>query len=278
MNIEKNKKKPPAAPAKRPGRPRRACRPAAPAPAAPPPPSLAAQAEKLAIYNLLRRAKDGASLSATDWARLERLSAPQPQPTDNDPAAGLAALVAEARALQAAGRPLQHHHARALREAFLLSAADHWWPDLRSAAAELGLHQNTLRGYGAQGAPIAGKPLARAPLYRWLWQQATAELSVVAAGDADPKDQAQLELIRARTARLTGELIAQADDHARSACDQVAEILRDAFLGRGAADLWDLLQTATSDRDLAEDLIEGWIRARLDQALAAAPNKVEKYQ
>jgi len=225
--------------------------------AAPPPPPLSDQArraQRLADLHLFRRAADGAELSALDRQRLAQL------------AAGLADEPAPALArhaeLQAAGKPIPARLQREVREAALLRLADHLWPSVDAAAAELGASPASIRNWCAEaGLESARVAIAKGALYRHLYRR-ELERRRAQGGDLD----AQLKELRVARERRTLE--AEATARAQLAADLVADYLRDALLTRGPTELVDIVRRHAEQRP-AEDAVELWLTATLRRVAAA---------
>lgn len=166
------------------------------------------------------------------------------------------ALAAAAQRLLDAGRRLERHEAKALREAALLEMAAHVWPDRQACAAELGIPLKTLErliGRGLPSAPHA--PLSKAAVYRWLWRDA-ATAAPTGRDQVDLRAQslaAEARLKEAKASKLEGELEAQARDAAAQALAAVLVPLKQQLLFRLPGLLWELAQGV--ERGAAEPLL-----------------------
>jgi len=227
----------------------------APATAQAPFSDLARDAQRQADLHLFKRASDGAELSALDRSRLAQLAAGHDDPVD---AATL--RVAE---LAAAGKPIPAKLQKEAREAALLRLADHLWPSVEAAAAELGASSASVRNWCAE-AGIEHQRIAipRAALYRWLYRR-ELERRTRQGGDLDA------ELKELRVARERRTLQAEATARAHLAADLVADYLRDALLTRGPTELVDLARRH-SDQRAAEDAVETWLASTLRRVAQAS--------
>jgi len=198
---------------------------------------------------------------AKKGTKTKKRSPRQKKPTAGE---GVAILVAEAKRRQQEGAPIPHHLARALREAWLQDQADHIWPDLGTAAAETGHSESYMRRLRKEGAPLPTGPIPKAPLLRWLWDRTTERLTAIEADDEDV-DKAWR---RARTAKLTGEVIAEAEDRAQQGVLEAMNRLRQVLLsGTGPGQIYELVRTHLEDRMQAEECIQDWIESQLRHAV-----------
>ena len=184
-----------------------------------------------------------------------------PEPAKKSPAkpttAGeaLQTLAEEGKARQAAGKSLQNHHVRALRDAWLYDMAQYVWTSADVAAADLGVSPATFRGYADQGCPgiEPHSPIPKAPVLRWLLQHAH-ERGGDRAANRDSIEQVDLRLKLAKAEREERALIAQAEDRANQGIVLLMAELREVLLrdlpGQLAADVRD-----ATDHTHAEEII-----------------------
>jgi hypothetical protein len=124
-------------------------------------------------------------------------SPPKGNPAPQDLLQGLAASI---QAKIASGKGVAHHEAKALREAVWLGKHQDYWPNVDTAAADLGVSANTVRGWVEQGCPgiEAHLPVHRASVLGWLYQTAATRGGTAPANAATIED---IEL-RIKTAKL----------------------------------------------------------------------------
>ena len=161
---------------------------------------------------------------------------------------GMEGLLREARERQKAGKSLQNHHVRILRDSWLLDQSLHLWPTMALAAADLGVSLTTLRGYGDAGCPHLEphSPIPKAPVLTWLLHRAH-QVGGQQHANRDSIEEVELRIKLAKAEQVERRLVAEAEDRASQAVlDTMAE-LREQLLrelpariasgARGAADL-----------------------------------------
>lgn len=142
--------------------------------------------------------------------------APAPAaPADQD-ATGWLGLAGDAiRARLAAGKALPHHEAKLLREVAWAAKHADYWPDLKTAAGDLGVSESTMRSWVDQG--CAGiephMPVHRASVLAWLLKHA-AERGANPPATKQTAEDADARWKLARAAKVEGALIAEAEDRA----------------------------------------------------------------
>ncbi len=184
-------------------------------------------------------------------------------------------VVREARDRLAKGKTLANHHARALRDAWLMEESLHLWPSLAAAAADCKVSTSTLRSFGEQGCPgiEPHSPIPKAPVLLWLLENAHGR-----GGDRgatkDSLEQVELQWRQAKLAKMNDALSAEAEDRARQGVLTVMGAVRHHLRHSLPGALFDVVAAAKDDRSAAElaiaDLIENELR-RLEPVRIAAP-------
>ncbi len=194
-----------------------------------------------------------------------------PATTDEALAAQLVAIKAKA----AAGKPLQNHEARLLRDAWLIeqAAQDVLWSGAEAAAAELGISVGTVRGFGDRGCPgiEPHSPIPKLPVYRWLLTNAHQRGGTPPA-TSEGIEAAELRIKLAKAAKLEGTLAAEAEDRARQALIQVVAATRHHLLYQLPGTIVEAIE-ALPDRHGREDCIRRLIVESLQQAQLHGANQ-----
>jgi hypothetical protein len=251
------------------------------------------QIERAQMGALLKKLSKGQPLTASQLEQLNAWQAKQNAPPEQPAKRGRKrkpiipkigpdssardvqmAVVAEARARVAAGRTLQNHHNRALRDAWLLEESLHLWPNLAAAAADCKVSTSTLRSFGEQGCPgiTPHSPIPKAPVLLWLLEQAHTR-----GGDRGPtsEDERQLDMAyrRSKLAKLNNELVFDAEDRAHAgiikSMSRVRHHLKHALPGA----LFDLIVAAKGDRVAAEQAIADRIESDLRRLEPQPPDR-----
>ena len=193
------------------------------------------------------------------------VSAPSPVPplpaaeeplAANVGSVGTRELLADAIARQKAGKPLANHHARVLRDAWLLEMSLHIWPSLALAAVDLGISQSTLRGFADEGCPIEShSPIPKAPVLAWLLKRAH-QRGAAPHANRDTAEELDNRLRAAKVAKLEGSLIAEAEDLANQGVLTVMAEVRDALLRGLPPQLVEAARSAIDDAAAETAVIE----------------------
>lgn len=171
--------------------------------------------------------------------------------------AAMAAVVADARQRQAAGKPLQNFHVRALRDAWLFDQQLHIWPSSAIAAADLGVSLSTFRGYADEGCPAIQphEAIPKAPVYAWLLRRAHKQGGEVHKNRESIEDvEYRIKAVKAAAAEKT--LIAEAEDRATQALLTVMGEVRESLLKDLPAQVADAARQAVDHATATEAVLE----------------------
>lgn len=165
-------------------------------------------------------------------------------------------ILTEALKRQQAGKPLLNHHARAIRDAWLLSDALYLWPDIAAAAAELMVSISTLRGWTGDGCPAieSHSPIPKPPVYQWLLANVHQRGGNRGATTEQIED-VELRYRQAKLAKLEDTLAAEAEDRARQGVITVMTTVRENLKHQLPGALFDAVAKCGTDRNAAEDAI-----------------------
>jgi hypothetical protein len=125
------------------------------------------------------------------------------------------AVLDDAMQRAATGKPLAHHHHQALRNAWMVDMAQYVWSSVDVAAADLGVSPGTVRGYATQGCPgiEPHQPIAKHIVLTWLLRTAHDRGGKPGATTNDAEE-VELDIRRAKLAKVSGQLVAEAEDRA----------------------------------------------------------------
>lgn len=234
---------------------------------------------------LLTRLTEGKPLTKAQLAELEGALEKQPRKAgrpkkpavpgsgDDKPAAeisvatAVAAELARVKARVANGDRLANHESRVLRDAWLIDNRTHIWESTDAAAADLGVSPGTLRGYADDGCPgiEAHSAIPKAPVLSWLLKRAHERGGAAPATKASIEE-VDLQIARAKAAKLWGSLTAEAEDRATQGVIQSQGALRHHLLNVAPEQLVDAVKLAP-DRGAAIEAAT----ALIDQALRNHP-------
>jgi hypothetical protein len=165
------------------------------------------------------------------------------------------AVVNEAKDRIAKNKPLANHHARALRDAWLLEQSLHIWPTLAAASADLKVSPQTLRNMAEQGCPFEPhSPIAKAPVLAWLLERAHERGGNRGTTTVDLED-VSLQWQKAKLDKLNGRLIAEAEDRAQQGVIAVMTALRHHLQNTLPGMACDAVTQAHGNRNAAEEAI-----------------------
>lgn len=180
-----------------------------------------------------------------------------------------ALLAQQAAELQAQGKTIPHHLAKALREHMLLEQAECFWDRPGDVAAEVGRYFNggsvtvqTLRNRKADGFPLKTKLTPKHLVYRWLLDDHVRRHQAAANPEAaSVDDQLDRDLKRIRIAKQSHTLIHEAEDRARQAVMVAASQLLRRLTHQATGEAFD----ACRGKDRAE--FEVALRAVIERHL-----------
>lgn len=188
------------------------------------------------------------------------------------------AVVNEAKLRLQNNKPLANHHARALRDAWLLEMHVHIWPTLAAAAADLKISVSTMRNFAEEGCPFEPhSPIAKAPVLSWLLHRAH-ERGGARGATTDDLEQIELQWRQAKLNKLNESLVAQAEDRAHQGVISTMSAVRHHLQHVLPGAICDIVASANGDRIAAEEqaikLIENELR-RLEPTKTESPTHAQ---
>ncbi len=183
-------------------------------------------------------------------------------------------LLEDAKARAAAGKPLQNHHVRILRDAWLSEMSLHIWPSLEACAADLAISPTTVRSMAKEGCPglEPHSPIPKAPVLTWLLRRAH-ERGGGKHVDGHSLEEVEFRIKNAKASKMERTLIAEAEDLAAQGVITTMTNLRHHLLHSLPAHIFAAVDQAT-DQVSAEDAISRLVAASLQsfapKATAAA--------
>jgi hypothetical protein len=226
---------------------------------------------QLALANLAKRASKGDRLSDEEWRRLDDYHrAEKPDPVGD----ALADLQAHVDAIKAKGKRPPAALVKLLREAALRDVDAHVWKDAGAAAKDLGVSVQSVRNWcDEMGIQHARQAIAKADLYRGLWQRAREQAT---DGRSSADDEEQALRIAERQAKLderTGRLVQEANDAARQGLIRAVAAIRHTLTTPMPAAIADQLHGVECDRLSFEAGIRDQVLAHIEQATTATPTE-----
>lgn len=165
-------------------------------------------------------------------------------------------ILNEALDRQRAGKPLANHHARAIRDAWLLSDALYLWPDIAACAAELQVSISTVRAWAADGCPAieSHSPIPKPPVYQWMLAHVHTRGGERGGTTAQIED-VELRWRQAKLAKLEDSIAAEAEDRARQGVITVMTTVREHLKHQLPGAIYDAVAKHITDRNVAEDAV-----------------------
>lgn len=257
------------------------------------PVDVGAQLERAQIGALLKKLNKGQPLSDAQMEQVRAWQTKQQQPAEPPAKRGRKrkpivpvigpdssardvqmAVVAEARDRVAKGRPLQNHHSRALRDAWLLEESLHLWPNLAAAAADCKVSVTYMRDLGAQGCPGINphSPIPKAPVLLFLLEQAHTR-GGYRGPTTDDERQLDMDYRRTKLAKLNNSLVLDAEDRAHQGVLKTMGTVRHYLKHGLPGALFDTVAACKGDRAAAETAIADLIDIELRRMEPQPPHR-----